>query len=115
MKKFTFIIAPITAIALMVFTGCQGGMCTNCGAGYSGFPSNGYPPTGVPANTYQQPPTTWTSPQGATIQPPPGTMVQPGMPTPQPGVTYGQQPGVVLPQQVAPVQSQPGTVYGTGQ
>jgi len=103
MKLRNTLIASLPAIALVAFVGCQSGMCTNCGAGYNGFPATGY----------QQPPATWTSPQGATIQPPPGTVIQPSMTTAPPMNTV--QPGVVLPQQVAPVQSQPGMVYGTGQ
>jgi len=103
MKLRNTLIASLPAIALVAFVGCQSGMCTNCGAGYNGFPATGY----------QQPPATWTSPQGATILPPPGTVIQPSMTTAPPMNTV--QPGVVLPQQVAPVQSQPGMVYGTGQ
>ncbi len=103
MKLMKNLSASLAAVALVAFAGCQGGMCTNCGAGYNGFPSP----------VYQQPPAAWTSPQGTTIQPPPGTAIQPGM-TMAPPMT-APQPGVVLPQQVAPVQGQPGAVYGTGQ
>ena len=84
----------MAALGLLFITGCRGGLCSNCGAGYNGYaPPAAYPPP----NVYQQ--GTWGQPQGTTvIQPPAGTVTQ---------------PGVILPQNVAPTQMPPGAVYGT--